>query len=183
MITFIVDEFTPCLREIETGNLYDTEVVTVKRKSFLTRFNERTGWYVNWSRFSEDTAVYALLLSGTTDVQGMIAIQYDHESKAVHVLWACTAPHNNVYQYGRQKYVGVGGHLLAIASDLSLKAGFDGFIYGEAADKELYDYYCREFNAMPLPSLVSNPYRFMLTDTATKVLRETYTYEWTDAIL
>lgn len=46
MITFKIDEFTPCLKEIETGEIYDTEVVRIKRKSFLAKFNRRTGWYI-----------------------------------------------------------------------------------------------------------------------------------------
>ena len=51
MITFKIDEFTPCLKEVKTGEIYDTEVVRIKRKSFLSKFNKKTGWYVNWSKF------------------------------------------------------------------------------------------------------------------------------------
>ena len=83
MITFIVDEFTPCLKNVETGDLYDTEVAVVKRKSFLKQFNQKSGWYINWSKFSADTEIYALLLKGTNDIQGLIAVQYDDEAKAV----------------------------------------------------------------------------------------------------
>ena len=43
MITFRIDEFTPCLKEVETGEIYDTEVVRLKRKSFLSKFNKKTG--------------------------------------------------------------------------------------------------------------------------------------------
>ena len=182
MITFIVDEFTPCLKNVETGDLYDTEVAVVKRKSFLKQFNQKSGWYINWSKFSADTEIYALLLKGTNDIQGLIAVQYDDEAKAVYVLWGCTAPQNNIWQYGKQKFSGVGGHLLAIASELSVKKGYDGFIYGEAMDQELFDYYGREFGAFPLPP-INNPYRFMLSDRATSRMREVYTYEWTEVIL
>lgn len=35
MICFEIDEFSPCLREVSTGEIYDTEVVRLKRKSFL----------------------------------------------------------------------------------------------------------------------------------------------------
>jgi len=182
MITFFVDEYTPCLKNNRTGDLHDTEVAQVKRKSFLEKFTKQTGWYVDWSKFSKDTEIYALLLKGTTDIQGMIAIQYDDQSQAVHVSWGCTAPHNNKWQYGRQEYAGVGGHLLAIASELSATHGYDGFIYGEAMDKDLYAYYVEEFGALPLPK-GQNPYRFMLSDKATAEMREVYTYEWTDVIL
>lgn len=179
MVTFKIDELTPCLRNKETGELYDTEVVRLKRKSFLEKFNKRTGWYINWSNFSNDVEIYALVLKGTLDIQGLIAVSYDHEAKAVYINWACTAPHNNVWQYGTQKFAGVGGHLFAIAGALSEKYGYDGFVYGEAMDQDLYSYYIEQFNALPLPPR-NNPFCFMLSDTAIQQLREVYSYEWTD---
>ena len=182
MITFKVDDIIPCIKEVSTGDIYDTEVVRIRRKSILSKYNKNTGWYVNWSKFPEGTEVYALVLKGTNDIQGMVAVQYDDEAKAVHVLWGCVAPQNNIWQYGTKKFSGVGGHLLAIASDLSVKHGYEGFLYAEAMDKDLYDYYCDEFGAAYLPA-INNPYRFMLSDEATAHIREVYTYEWTDEIL
>lgn len=179
MITFIIDEVIPCLKNVETGEIYDTEVVRLKRKSFLSKFNRRTGWYINWGKFDEETEIYALVLKGTVDIQGLIAIRYDEDCKAVNIAWACTAPQNNVWQYKKQKYSGVGGHLFAIASELSVKKGYEGFVYGEAIDRELYEYYIERFGAYPLPP-VNNPYRFMLSDEATAYIREVYNYEWSD---
>lgn len=179
MITFKIDEFTPCLKEVATGEIYDTEVVRIKRKSFLSKFNKKTGWYVNWGKFSKDTEIYALVLKGTMDIQGMVAIQYDKEVQAVYVVWGCTSPDNNVWRYGKKKFAGVGGHLFAIAADLSFKAGFDGYLVAEAMDQELLDYYMAEFGAAPLPPL-HNPYRFMLSPKMSLRLKEVYTYEWTD---
>lgn len=179
MITFRIDEFTPCLKEVETGEIYDTEVVRLKRKSFLSKFNKKTGWYVNWSKFPEGTEVYALVLKGTMDIQGLVAIQYDETSKAVYILWGCTAPENNIWEFGKKRFAGVGGHLLAIASDLSVKAGFDGYVYAEAMDQELFEYYSFEFGALPLPP-INNPFRFMLSDSMTEKIREVYDYEWTE---
>lgn len=179
MITFRIDEFTPCLKKVETGEIYDTEVVRLKRKSFLSKFNKKTGWYVNWSKFPEGTEVYALVLKGTMDIQGLVAIQYDETSKAVYILWGCTAPENNIWEFGKKRFAGVGGHLLAIASDLSVKAGFDGYVYAEAMDQELFEYYSSEFGALPLPP-INNPFRFMLSDSMTEKIREVYDYEWTE---
>ena len=179
MIVFKIDEFTSCLKDAETGEIFETEVVRIRRKSFLSKFNKKTGWYVNWSKFPEGTEVYALVLKGTMSIQGMVAITYDYDAKAVYVLWGCTAPENNIWEYGKKKYSGVGGHLFAIASDLSVKAGFDGFIVAEAMDRELFDYYIAEFGALPLPP-VNNPYRFMISDETSQKMREVYDYEWTD---
>lgn len=182
MITFKVDEIVPCLKDIETGDLLDTEVVRIGRKSVLTKYNKRSGWYVNWSNFSDETEIYALVLKGTVDVQGLIAVQYDTVAKAVYLVWACVAPHNNIWQYGKKKYSGVGGHLLAMASELSVKKGFDGFIYAEAMDEQLLDYYVKQFGALHLPPL-NNPFRFMLSDEVTAKLREVYSYDWTNDII
>ena len=179
MITFIVDQIIPCLKDTESGEFFDTDVLQLKRKSFLSKFNKRTGWYINWSKFDQETEIYALVLKGTVDIQGLAAIRYDEEAKAVNLVWGCTAPQNNLWQYKKQKYSGVGGHLLAIASELSLKKGYDGFVYGEAMDEALYHYYISNFGALPLPP-VNNPYRFMLSDEATARIREVYNYEWSE---
>lgn len=182
MIIFKLDELVPCLKDMETGDIYDTEVIRIRRKSVLSHYNKRTGWYINWSKFPESTEVYALVLKGTNDIQGMIAVEYNDEFQAVHVVWGCVAPQNNVWEYGKKKFSGFGGHLFAIASELSLKHGYDGFLYAEAMDQELYDYYCSEFQALKLPP-IDNPYRFMMSDEVTARIREVYSYEWTDEII
>lgn len=35
MINVLIDEFTPCLKDARTGELVQTEVIRIKRKSFL----------------------------------------------------------------------------------------------------------------------------------------------------
>ena len=182
MITFRVDQLTPCLKETATGKIYETEIVSFKQKKKLSKFNRRTGWYINWGKFTEEVQVYALVLKGTMDIQGMIAIEYDTVAKAVHLVWGCIAPHNNVWEYGKQEFIGVGGHLLAFAAELSEQHGYEGFIYGEAMDEELYKYYIEKFDALPLPP-VDHPYRFMLSKEVTKRIREVYDYEWTNKSL
>ena len=71
MITFKIDELLPCLKKVETGEIFDTEVVRIKRKSFLSKFNRKTGWYINWSKFDDGIEVYALVLKGTMEIQGL----------------------------------------------------------------------------------------------------------------
>ena len=43
MINVYIDEFTPCLKDVETGELVDTEVIRIKRPSFLRKYNKRNG--------------------------------------------------------------------------------------------------------------------------------------------
>lgn len=122
MISFMIDEITPCLKSNETGEIYETEVIQLKRKSFLTKFNK---------------------LKTSTP-----------------------------------KYSGVGGHLLAIASELSFTRGFDGYIWGEAINKDIFKYYLDKFSATAV-STYNNPYQFMIIGKHTQKLMEVYNYEWT----
>lgn len=182
MINFTVDDIVPCLKDTQTGDLYDTEVIRIRRKSILSKYNTKNHWYVNWSDLLKDAEIYALVLKGTNDVQGLVAIQYDDDAKAAHIPWACTAPGNNIWLYGTQRFSGVGGHLLAIASELSMRHGYDGYIYAEAASRDLYRYYIEHFGGQYLPP-IDHPYRFAIPGQITKQLREVYTYEWTDDVI
>jgi len=179
MITFNIDSLTPCLKETSTGEIYETEVIRLKRKSFLAKFNKRTGWYVNWSKFEDDVEVYALVLKGTVDVQGLVAVRYDESSKAVHMVWACTAPWNNQNRNDIQVYEGVGGHLFAIAAELSFNRGYGGYVYGDAINYDVFKYYIEKFNASPIHTNI-NPFRIAIDGENTKKLMEVYNYEWTE---
>lgn len=95
MITVIIDELTPCLKESETENIVETEVIRIRRKSILKNFNSRNGWYTNWASLADDNEIYALVLKGTNDIQGMVALSGSDDFKAVHIAWMCAAPHNN----------------------------------------------------------------------------------------
>lgn len=43
MINVIIDEFTPCLKDARTGELVQTEVIRIRRKSFLKKYNKKNG--------------------------------------------------------------------------------------------------------------------------------------------
>lgn len=178
MITFKIDELTHCLKEVKTGKILDTEVIRIRNKSFLSKFNERTGWYVNWSKFDKSIEIYALVLKGTEDVQGLVALHPDKSSNAVHLIWAVTAPHNNIWEYGSKLYAGVGGHLFAIAGNKSVEYGFDGYIYAEAMNKDILNYYKNNFNAEEFPfGYPPHPYRFIIDEINMKKIMEVYEYE------
>ncbi len=179
MITFYIDELTPCLKDTMTGDFVDTEVVRVKRKSFLAKFNRRTGWYVNWAKMPDDVEIYALVIKGTMDIQGLVAIKNDVDANAAYVHWACTAPHNNVWEYNEQRYKGVGGHLLAIVAQKSRQWGHEGVFHADAMDKEILEHYVKAFGAWKMP-LPGHPQHFVVEESAAHKLMEVYTYEWTD---
>lgn len=116
-----IDEIVPCLREIETGKIEETVVFKVESRKFLKKFQENKGWHINWNKIPKDVEVYVLALRSTNEIQGLVGIRNDKMSHAAYMHWACTAPHNNKFISGRQKYSGVGGHLFAIAVDKSIE--------------------------------------------------------------
>ena len=128
--------------------------------------------------------MFALVLKGTMDIQGLIAVSPNasKDTRALHIHWACTAPHNNIWEYGVQKYKGVGGHLFAIAADLSFRYGFDGYEYCEAMDEEILNYYIEKFGAQPLPKTI-HPYALMINGDNMRKIMEVYDYVWSDEAL
>lgn len=178
MIPFTIDEVTPCLKNCVTGDIVETEVVRLKRKSFLSKFNSKTGWYVNWGNFPNTVEIYALVLKGTMDIQGLVAIENQPDAGAVHIHWACVSPENNVWEYGKKKYSGIGGHLFAIAGNKSVEYGHNGYVYAEAMDEEILCHYQTQYSAELFPfGYPSHPYRFIIDESAMREIMEEYEYE------
>ena len=92
--------------------------------------------------------------------------------------WACTAPQNNKYDYGARKYIGVGGHLFAIAADKSIQWGHEGAIHGFAANAALLNHYIKVFGAEYLGML--HQYQFFIDEEQSRKLLEVYHYEWNE---
>lgn len=85
-INIWIDDFTPCLKDNLTGEVANTEVIRIRRKSFLNKFNRKNGWYVNWGKIVEEYDVYALVLEGTVDIQGLVALKRNEDLKAMYGL-------------------------------------------------------------------------------------------------
>lgn len=90
----------------------------------------------------------------------------------------CSSPENNPKINEVVKYKGVGGHLFAIAVNKSFKWGFDGIMYGFAADEALLKHYMEVFGAEFIG--IQHPFHFMIDEEKAKKITEVYTYEWTD---
>ena len=178
MICVDIDDLTPCLTDNETGDIVETEVLKVTRKSFLSKFNQKTGWYENWSKLVDENEIYALVVKGTVDIQGMIAIKADYDMGCLFLSWAVAAPHNNREIVNVKKYNGVGGHLLAIAAQKAFDYGFHGDMTGYAMDEQLLHYYCDTFGAEHIGML--HPYQIGFDKITSNKLLEVYTYEWSD---
>lgn len=178
MINVIIDELTPCLKDNNTGELVQTEVIRIKRKSFLRKYNKKNGWYVSWDTLTDENEVYALVVEGSVDIQGLVAIAKDDEMKAIYIAWMCASPENNKQKTDRVKYKGVGGHLFAIAAQKSINYGFDGYMYGFAANADLLKHYQKVFDAEYIG--VMHPYQFAINEIVASKIVEEYDYEWTD---
>ena len=178
MINVWIDELTPCLRDAETNELVDTEVLRIKRKSFLQKYSKKNGWYVNWADLLESYEVYALVLEGTIDIQGLVAVKRDVERGATYIAWMCASPENNKQIRENVRFNGVGGHLFAIAIQKSVDYGQQGAVYGFAANEELLEHYMDKFHANYVGIL--HKYHFAIDDVYADKIMEEYTYAWTD---
>jgi hypothetical protein len=173
-----IDEIVPCLRDSETGELHETVVFKIESRAYLKNFQANNGWHINWNEIPQNIDVYALALKENNEIEGLIAVRNDVNSNAAFIHWACTAPRNNKHDFGSQKYVGVGGHLFAIAADKSMKWGYFGVMHGFAASEALLKHYIEVFHAEYLGLL--HQYQFMIDEVNAKKLLEVYHYEWNE---
>ena len=178
MINVWIDDLTPCLKDNETGDFVATEVIRIRRKSFLSKFNKKNGWYTNWEKLLPEHEIYALVVNGTVDIQGLVALSRNDDFQAVYIAWMCTSPQNNKMLCNNPRYSGVGGHLFAIAADKSMEYGFDGVIVGYAANMDLVEHYCKVFKAEHIAML--HPYQIAVYENEAADIRKVYDYEWTD---
>lgn len=144
----------------------------------MQKYNKKNGWYVNWASLLQDSEVYALVIKGTVDIQGLVSIQHQTESKSTYIQWMCTAPQNNKELTDNPKYSGVDGHLFAIAGEKSIQAGFEGDVFGFATNIELYNHYVQKLDATEIGIL--HPFHFGIFAQEMKKIMEVYTYEWTN---
>lgn len=178
MINVIIDEFTPCLKNSKTGELVRTEVIRIRRKSFLRKYNKNNGWYVNWASLLDDNEIYALVIEGSVDIQGLVAVTPDYGKQALYIAWMCASPDNNKMITDETRYTGVGGHLFAIAARKSVDYGFDGYMYGFASSRKLPNHYIEKLSGEAI--CVLHPYHFAIDEANAKEIMEVYDCEWTD---
>ena len=89
---------------------------------------------------------------------------------AVYIQWMCTAPWNNKEKTETPRYEGVGGHLFAISGSISEEAGFDGYVFGFASNKEVLAHYIEKLGAIHIGIL--HPYQFAIEADAMKKINK-----------
>ncbi len=177
MICVTIDELSPCLTDIETGETVKTKVVRIREKSIIAGLNSKNHWYVNWQELADKNEIYALTVKDTMEIQGLIALRPLPESKSVYISWVVAAPQNNPEFTKAKKYNGVGGHLLAIAIDRSEQLGYGGDVTGFCKNTAIMDRLIQRYGAVHIGAM--HPYQIGIYDDAARHIREVYDYEWT----
>ncbi|MCL2628345.1 MAG: hypothetical protein FWD44_06600 [Oscillospiraceae bacterium] len=169
-IDVIIDKLTPCLEEVSTGDIYQTTFSTTEIEELDDL--QAKGWNFDWtdnelSRYN----IYKLQLKDDDIIQGLVAAEVVRG--AVHIRLTESAPHN----IGKdKKYIGVGGHLFAIAIKLSNAMGFNGYVFFDAKNMKLVDHYTESFGANRIPTRV-HIYRMEINEINAQELLEKYTLE------
>ncbi len=130
---------------------------------------------VDWSKFDVETEIYALVIKGKIDIQGLIALTDDEQSNAVYINWTCTSPENNIWRNGSKHYEGVEGHLFAIAINISEQRGHGDCVHAIAMDKDILQHYVDTFDAIVVG--IMHPNHFVIEEENARKIQEVYKYE------
>lgn len=160
-VDILIDRVTDCLIDTRTAEEVETEY---RVREMPIRPKDYKGWRFNWSNTEKNGYhIYELFVKGDSTVQGRISVKVDGGVADVDIVE--TAPHN----YGHTgKYQGVGGHLFAIACQVSMEAGCDGFV-AFTAKSDLIAYYQKVLNAQ-----VARGQRMYIDEAAADILIEKY---------
>lgn len=163
-----IDKLTPCLEKISTGKI----VNTFYSRASESELKNLLEWNFKWSEIPQNKfEIFKLNVENDDRIQGLIAIANVVPDKAVYVKIAESAPHN----LGNAKeYLGVGGHLFAIAVSRSLELGYGGFIYMDAKNLKLVEHYSKILGASLIGS--PHPFRMAVDEQAAARLVEYYNF-------
>lgn len=122
------------------------------------------GWKFDWSKTEKNGYnIYELFLANDDTVQGRISLRIDGGVANVEIVE--TAPHN----YGHMgKYEGVGGHMFAIACQISMEAGCDGVVTF-TSKTNLVEYYKKALNTVEIADR-----RLVIFEDAAEILLDKY---------
>lgn len=163
-----IDKLTPCLERVSDGQIVNTKYLQISPKDL----KNLKGWNFKWSSLPADEfEIYKLFVENDDRIQGLVALSDVKPDKAVYVKIAESAPHN----IGKEKeYLGVGGHLFAIAVKRSFELGYDGFTYMDAKNTHLVMHYSKTLGATLIGT--PHPYRMIIDEIAAANLVKYYTF-------
>ena len=160
-VDILIDRITDCLIDTRTGEEVETEY---RMREASIRPRDYRGWKFNWSITEKNGYdIYELFVKDDDTVQGRISVKVDGGVADVDI--AETAPHNYTH---KGIYSGVGAHLFAIACQVSLDAGYDGFVTF-TSKSSLVEYYKEKLNAV-----VFRGRRMYIDEEAARILLDKY---------
>lgn len=167
ILDITIDEFTPCLEDAQTGKILETSYSLVSKSELRQLKNWKFDWLADDLKNAD---IYKLQIKGDSKIQGLVALTKFERDKAIYVNIAESAPHN----LGKNKqYKGVGGHLFAIAAQISKNLGYGGFVFMDAKNVELVKHYRETLGAQFLG--IPHQYRMFIDEAAAEKLLKIYT--------
>jgi hypothetical protein len=164
-----IDKLTPCLEKVSTGEI----VKTTYEETTPPELAKLKNWLFNWTdpRLN-DCAIFKLLACDDSRIQGLVAIKDEPANNAIYVKITESAPHNK----GKTKeYLGVGGHLYAIATLISLSKGYGGFVYMDAKNMRLVNHYIKILGASFVGGV--HPFRVSINEVDAQRLIKFYNFK------
>lgn len=132
-IDIYIDEITPCLLDSKNMVYVDTEYEKIPKISTKTAADmiKLEKWKFDWSDpLLNDCDIYALHTDGSKATQGLIACREIKSQKGAEGYIEVVLVESNPKNVGEEgRYKGVGAHLFAIASKLSMELGYEGYVY------------------------------------------------------
>ena len=166
MIEIWIDELTECLVERRTGLKRETEFGQVVITEEIQRRLKKQGWLFEWDKAIGITE--ALRIKGDSEIQGLIS--YSIKEGYVEVNLVESNP-KNIGKNGC--YVGVGGHLFAIACYRSALSNGDGVV-AMTVKTSVINHYREKLGAISY----GRKERMMIDGEASQALMEKYLKRW-----
>ena len=145
-LDFVIDKLTNSVRNIVSGDSFDTEVLFLT-KTDLKQITKKNGWNFAWRSELANSSreVYKLTIANNpTIIQGLLSISIEPDHVYMHLL------ENAPFNIGKNKmYEGVAGNLVAHACKISFQRGFDGFV-GFTSKTRLIEHYQKTLGAYTL---------------------------------
>ena len=179
-----IDKYVPCLIRNSDKAVVRT-FVSEASDADLRGYNSRTGWCVNWQKDMRIDKLtgrpirrYKLLVEDNDEIQGLLGlVEPEEPGEPLSVSWAVANPNSQsrVVGVGNKEYIGIGGHLFAVACEKSKELGLDGEWVGFARNSDLDRYYVEKVG---LDDLGGG--RVAMSREKAEEIMSIYNYEWTE---
>ena len=127
-LDFIIDKLTNSIENTLTGEVFDTEIVRLKKVD--SKQIKETNWQFDWHKELDDKTkqVYKLTtVNNPNIIQGLLSIEDKQDHMFMHLVESAK------FNKGKGKvYFGVPGNLVAFACKVSVDKGYDGFLAFDA---------------------------------------------------